>query len=80
MDGEKRSKEQQTRRLMMAELTDAQKVSLHQLEGFGWYLSFVRRPLFQPVVPILHDADSGRYAILEADGTLNEDHGLVIRD
>ena len=80
MDEDKRSKEQQSRRLMIAELTDAQRASINQLEGFGWNLTFVRRPLFQSVVPILHDEDSGRYAILEADGTLNDDHELLIRD
>ena len=79
MEGEKRAKDEQSRQVMMAELTDAQKAAIVQLEGFGWYLSFVRRPMFQPVVPILHDEDSNRYAILEDDGTLNEDHDLVIR-
>lgn len=80
MEGDKRSKQEQTRRLMMTELTDAQRAAINQLEMFGWYLSFVRRPLFKPVVPILKDEDSGRYASLEADGTLNEDCDLMIRD
>ena len=79
MDGDKRSDKDQSRRLMLQELTDAQRAAINQLEGFGWYLTFVRRPLFQSVVPVLHDEDSGRYAILEPDGSLNEDHELTIR-
>ena len=79
MDQDKRSDKDQSRRLMLQELTDAQRAAINQLEGFGWYLTFVRRPLFQNVVPILHDEDSGRYAVLEKDGTLNEDHELITR-
>ena len=79
MDGEKRAKDAQSRRLMMTELTDAQQAAIVQLEGFGWYLSFVRRPLFKPVIPVLHDEDTDRYAILEPDGSLNEDCDLTVR-
>jgi hypothetical protein len=79
MDVEKRSTEEQTRELMMSELSDAQKVALNQLEAFGWYLCFVRRPLFKDVVPVMRDDDSGRFAVLETDGSLNQDHDLDIR-
>jgi len=42
-------------------------------------LNFVRRPLFQPLVPVLLDPDRKGYAILEEDGTLNEQPSFVIR-
>jgi hypothetical protein len=79
MDKERREESQQSRELMTQELNDAQRAAIHQLEGFGWSLSFVRRPLFEEVIPVLRDPDSDRYAVLEKDGTLNENHDLIVR-
>ena len=55
-------------------------MTLVELEQFGWSLKFVRRPMFQPSIPVVIDADRKRYAVLEADGTLNENPGFTIRD
>ena len=71
MDWDKRSNEKQTRQFMMALLDDAQKEVVTQCKIFGWYLNFVRQPLGQPVIPVLKNSDTGRYAILEPDGSLN---------
>jgi hypothetical protein len=40
----------------------------------------VRRPMFQASVPVVFDSDRKQYAVLEADGTLNENPGFKIRD
>ena len=56
-----------------------QRMTLHQMESFGWTLKFVRQPLFQEPVPVMYDADTQQYAILQEDGQLNKDHGLLIR-
>ena len=79
MDREKRSKEKQTRQIMMALLNDVQKEVVTQYEMSGWYLIFVRRPLGQPVIPFLKNSDTGRYAILAPDGSLNKDHEQIVR-
>jgi len=60
-------------------LNDDQRMTLVELEHFGWALKFVRRPLFQPSIPVVFDADRKRYAVLEADGSLNEQPGFDIR-
>ncbi|HRQ65097.1 MAG TPA: hypothetical protein PKZ76_09585 [Xanthomonadaceae bacterium] len=60
-------------------LNDEQLFTLRELERFGWDLKFVRRPAFQPVIPVLFDPDRARYAVLEADGTLNEHPDFEIR-
>jgi len=60
-------------------LNDDQRMTLVELEHFGWALKFVRRPLFQPSNPVVFDADRKRYAVLEADGSLNEQPGFDIR-
>ena len=52
---------------------------LSKMEGFGWILKFVRRPLFQDVVPVLFHPDSKQYGVLEEDGTLNSRSDINIR-
>ena len=64
---------------MEKKLNVEQRMTLHQMESFGWELRFVRQPLFQEPVPVLFDAESNRYAVLEEDGNLNREHGLTIR-
>ena len=60
-------------------LNDAQMLSLNKLAGFGWSLEFVRRPLFQEVVPVLFHPDTTKYGILGDDGTLNTQPEIQIR-
>lgn len=66
-------------RAMQRELNDDQRDTLRQLEAFGWELKFIRHPLFQPSVPVVFDGDRKRFAVLEADGTLNENPPFKIR-
>jgi len=60
-------------------LNSAQIQTLRNLEHFGWELKFVRKPLFQPSVPIIFDADRKHFAVIEEDGTLNENPPFKIR-
>jgi len=62
------------------ELNDEQLLTLNELERFGWELKFVRRPPFKPSIPVVFDADRKTFAVLEVDGTLNENPGFVIRE
>jgi hypothetical protein len=62
------------------ELNEAQVLTLASLEPYGWELKFVRRPMFQASVPIVFDADRKKFAVLEPDGTLNENPGFKIRE
>lgn len=61
-------------------LTPQQNATLDSMGEFGWTLKFVRRPLFQPPVPVAFDRAHSRYAIIEADGRINEDPGFPIRE
>ena len=61
-------------------LTPAQKVTLEALEIFRWRLAFVRRPLFQPPIPVLFDQDDTRHVVILEDGTLDEHPTLKLRD
>lgn len=60
-------------------LNDAQLLSLQKLEGFGWSLEFVRRPLFQEVVPVLCHQDNGALGVMRDDGTLNIKPDIQLR-
>ena len=61
-------------------LNKAQLMTLHKMEGFGWRLEFVRRPLFQGIVPVLFHPDSKESGVLEEDGTLNMQSKINLRE
>ena len=65
--------------VMKRQLNDDQLLTLAKIEGFGWELKFIRRPLFQEAVAVVFDSDRKNFAVLEADGTLNEHPGFDIR-
>lgn len=52
-------------------LNNLQLLALQKAEGFGWKLKFVRRPLFQEVVPVITDPSGNKIGILETNGEIN---------
>jgi hypothetical protein len=60
-------------------LNEAQLSTLNKMEGFGWELEFIRRDLFQSVVPVLFHPDSKQQGVLEDDGTLNMRSDIKLR-
>ncbi|CAN5355584.1 hypothetical protein BH11PSE14_BH11PSE14_16610 [soil metagenome] len=65
--------------VLKRELNEAQRTTLLGLEQFGWELKFMRRKPFQPPVAVVFDGDRKNFAVLEADGSLNESPGFDIR-
>lgn len=61
-------------------LTPQQLATLETLEYFRWTLRFVRRPLFHDPVPVVVHPDGQRFAVLEADGSINESPDIKLRD
>lgn len=57
-----------------------QIAAFRALERFGWYIKFIRRPLFQRPVCVLSSPDNSILAVLEDDGSINESPDIVIRD
>jgi hypothetical protein len=76
---ERRNDQARSTRDMRAELNEAQRDTLADLERYGWQLKFIRRPIFQPSIPVVFDGDRKSHAVLEADGTLNEHPPFDIR-
>lgn len=70
---------EQTEAELRAGLTPEQRAVLVTLEQFRWTLEFVRRPLFLTPVPVVVDRERKRYAVLEPDGSINEQPDFQIR-
>lgn len=61
-------------------LTAQQLRTLETMSHFGWKLCFVRRPMFQPPMPVAFDRSRERYVVVEADGSIDDTPDLRIRD
>ena len=61
-------------------LSQQQLLAYHGMERFGWYIKFIRRPLFQRPVCILSNPEGTVLATLEEDGNINQQPDLTIRD
>lgn len=56
---------------LRAQLNDPQLDMTRELERFGWDLRFVRKPPFQPAVPVLFASDDA-FLCLREDGTMED--------
>ena len=61
-------------------LNEAQIRTLRSIRHFGWELHFVRRPIFQEVVPVLINREGDKFIVLQENGAINEMPDLDIRD
>ena len=61
-------------------LNEAQIHTLKRMENFGWELKFIRRPLFQDVLPVLIHLDNNKFGVLNEDGTLDMSRDLNVRE
>ncbi len=64
---------------LMKYLNEDQLMAYHSVERFGWHIKFIRRPLFQRPVCVLASPDGDKLAILETDGSINEDADIQLR-
>ena len=69
MDRDRRTGELQSRREKERNLSEEQVITLRNFEQSGWELLFVRQSQAEEPVPVVYDVDTGRYAVLEKDGT-----------
>jgi hypothetical protein len=60
-------------------LTEVQLATLARLQGFGWTIKFVRRPLFQQQVVVLVDPAGEQHAILHEEGFIEQNPDITIR-
>jgi hypothetical protein len=79
MEIEKRSEGNQVPESLDGVLNEMQLLTLSKMEGFGWMLAFIRRPLFQDIVTVLLHPDNEILATLEDDGALNTQPDIEFR-
>ena len=80
MDREKRTNTNPVPENLEDVLNEAQIRTLRSIRHFGWGLHFVRRPLFQEVIPVLINKEGDKFIILEENGMINEMPDLDLRD
>lgn len=80
MDDDKRTGEKPIPENLQQVLNEFQLLALHRIEGFGWELRFVRRPLFQAAIPVVVNSDGTSIGVLEEDGRINMEPDIQIRD
>ncbi|WP_028928187.1 hypothetical protein [Pseudoxanthomonas suwonensis] len=65
---------------LIAGLTPEQLATVETMREFHWELRFVRRPLFKAPIPVLFNRRGDRYVVLHADGQIDENPTLKLRD
>ena len=60
-------------------MNDAQQCQLRTIEGFGWNVLFIRRPMFNKSVVVVTSQEGNSLGILEEDGRLNLEPNIEIR-
>lgn len=76
---ERRSTRESNPQILENCLSELQRFTLHQLEGFGWRLAFIRRPLFKEPIAVVVNCENNQYGVLEDDGSVNTNHDIHIR-
>jgi len=61
-------------------LNQQQSLTLHNIENFGWQLAFVRQEIFQAPVTVVISPDRHRFAVLETDGRVDMQPGIMLRE
>jgi len=62
------------------ELSHPQLLSLRQIERFGWYLKFIRKPLFMDRLVVVYNAEDNKLCLLESDGKMNMHADVDVRE
>lgn len=61
-------------------LNDFQLASLKKVESYGVHLKYIRRPLFQDPVVIVTDQDEKSVGVLNNDGNIDMESGIILRE
>jgi hypothetical protein len=66
--------------VLLDHLNAAQRLTLNNIESFGWSLRFVRQPKSSLPVPVVFGPDGKTIGVLEEDGKLNINIEMGVRD
>ena len=79
VDDEKRNHEKPIPDNLDDLLNDFQLMALRRIEGFGWELRFVRRPVFQTPTAVVFSLDGEKIGVLGEDARTNMESEIKIR-
>jgi hypothetical protein len=79
MDKEKRTGVKQISDDLKEVLNEAQWSALSGIAYSGWELQFIRTPLYQEPVLVVHNTKDDRIGVLEKDGSINMQPDIKIR-
>ena len=79
MDGERRKGDAPIPDNLEEVLNEPQRRALPGIVQAGWELRFLRRPLFQEPVLLLHNHSNNRTGILDREGKINIRAGIKVR-
>ena len=79
-DDERRKARKPLLEILKSELNPDQRETLGELEKFGWELRFVRHDPEQRPVPVIFDSEHAKFAVLDQDGSLDEEAFIDIRN
>ena len=77
---ERRMRRKPLSSVLKSELNPDQRETLDELEKFGWELRFVRHDPEQRPVPVIFDGKREKFAVLDQDGSLDENAFINIRN
>ena len=80
MDNDKRNRQKPVPSNIDEFLSEEQKMALNKIEGYGWRLEFIRRPLFQEPTVVVFGPDNGQIGVLQKDGTIERNPELALRN
>jgi hypothetical protein len=79
-DHERRKAQKTMSDMLKSELNPDQRDTLGELEKFGWELRFVRHDPEQRPVPVIFDSEHTKFAVLDQDGSLDENAFVKLRE
>lgn len=80
MDREKRESDITNPANLKEILNEAQRQALPGIEYLGWELRFLRKPLFQAPVLVVHNSNDGRIGIMDEDGRVRIQANIKVRE
>ena len=79
MEDEKRNNEKAIPDNVEEYLNDLQQAILGTIKKYGWVLKFIRRPHDEAPIIVIEDKDGKEIGVLEDNGAINYESGIVIR-
>ncbi|MGQ0799791.1 MAG: hypothetical protein ACT4NL_06730 [Pseudomarimonas sp.] len=69
----------EARSALKRQLNEDQRITLAEIERYGWELKFIRHPPFAPAVAVAQDSEKKKFVVIEPTGRINDQPTFKIR-